>query len=75
MYIPNELVNKIIMMSRAIYPYITELKSARITYTDYDCYCVGYPYKPYFGCFEHTFNNTINRKQPSDNIIFFNKIY
>jgi hypothetical protein len=73
-YLPNEIVNKIVMINRPIYPYITELETTR--FVRYGCECEGCTQKHRYGCYEFEFNDSKYGKKQlrCKTILAFNNI-
>ena len=67
--LPDELTNKIIMMSIPTYSFMDELKTTRIIRTV--CNCEGCTEKHYYGCYYSDFNY---RLKPTKQIMTLNSV-
>jgi len=67
--LPDELTNKIIMMSIPTYSFMDELKTTRIIRTV--CNCEGCTEKHYYGCYYCDFNY---RLKPTEQIMTLNSV-
>ena len=63
--LPDEITNKIIMMSIPTYSFMDELKTTRFVRTC--CDCEGCTEKPYYGCYYYDDFNY--RRKPTNSII------